>query len=157
MSLLIWTWRACSYVREFHMSPVACPCAAVYARFDLRRVRRGVWLLLARALAGLTDRPGKFVRLARVCDNRRITRGSEDNTYPHTLESAENLCRLGVLLDILDVVDQDGYLGEEGIVVCELVRLLGVASGLADVENRCNVWVHEPGNNMSSPGRVIRG
>ena len=62
----------------------------------------------------------------------------------HTLEARQDLRSLGILLDVLNVVNKDGHLREEWVVLGELVRLFVVAAGSADVKDWRNVWVHEP-------------
>ena len=62
-----------------------------------------------------------------------------------TFVAGENLRSLGVLFDILDVVNQDRHLREEGIVLREVVCLLRVTARSADVEDRLDVGVDKPG------------
>ena len=51
---------------------------------------------------------------------------------------------LRVLFDVLDVVNQDRHLREEGIVLREVVRLLRVTARSADVQDRLYVGVDKP-------------
>lgn len=50
-----------------------------------------------------------------------------------TFEAGQDLSGLWVFFDILNIVDENRHLGEEGIVVREMVGLLRVTSWAADV------------------------
>lgn len=60
------------------------------------------------------------------------------------MEGAENSSSLGVLLDVLDDIDQVRNFGEEGVVIGEAVSLFEVRAWPADIEHRLNIGVDEP-------------
>lgn len=61
-----------------------------------------------------------------------------------TFVRAQDLSSLGILLDVLDDIDEVGDLREERIVISESDGLLAVIAWLADIEHGLDIRVYKP-------------